>query len=342
MLFLAALIGIASVSALGALDPPTVQAANQEAHLLFRQQEFGRARELAARTLERARAQGDHRGAGFATANLAATLAIVGRVAEALPLYEEAEELLRQGGSRRDRGRLAVARGLAFHLVSEPDQGNGELERARTLLGAGDWRRDFASVGIRYWADLAVGPTMEESIDLLARARQNGDQTQLAAALMIAGGLEGSVRKLQEAVDLFEELGQPHAAALGQRNIGIAHLRQGELEEAGDRLEKALEQARAAANKRLEFIVLNDLSVVRARAGDQRGSREADLHAEAVLAELPGALQQHQVQDTLMLDSYHLLRLRYLTTPGFLPDLFPWLFDQLALDPTSGNEGGAQ
>ena len=39
-----------------------------------------------------------------------------------------------------------------------------------------------------------------------------------------------------------------------------------------------------------------------------------------------------------MVDFYHLLRLRYLSLPIYLIDSFPWLFDQLALDPEGDNE----
>ena len=63
-------------------------------------------------------------------------------------------------------------------------------------------------------------------------------------------------------------------------------------------LMKGLDQARAASYKRLEFIVLNDLSVVRAQAGDPRRAREADLQAEAVLAGLGDAIQQGRVQES--------------------------------------------
>lgn len=311
-----------------------VRAMSQEAYRAFRGQEFGRARELAEQTLARARARNDPREAGFAAANLAAALTITGRVDEALPLYDQAKEWLQEGGRPRERGRLAVARGLALYLIGEPEQGNRELERARTLLGAADWRRDFASVAIRYWADLQVGETFQAATMLLERARRAGKKERVAAALMVAGALQGSAPQLEEAMGLFEELGQPRTAALGLRNVGVVHLRWRELGAAEDQLVEALGRARTLGDKRLEFIVLNDLSVVRAQAGDDGPAREADLEAEALLAGLTGALQQRQVQATLMLDAYHLLRLRYLTMPLPLIDFFPWFFDQLALDPT--------
>ena len=49
---------------------------------------------------------------------------------------------------------------------------------------------------------------------------------------------------------------------------------------------------------------------------------------------------QGRRQDTVLLDYYHLLRMRYLTRPIFLFDPFPWLFDQLVLEPEEADESG--
>ena len=92
-----------------------------------------------------------------------------------------------------------MARGLALYLIGEPEQGDRELERTHALLGAGDWRRDFASLAIRYWADLQVGQAFQAASTLLEQARRDEEKGRVAAALMVAGALQGSVKQLEEA-----------------------------------------------------------------------------------------------------------------------------------------------
>ena len=99
------------------------------------------------------------------------------------------------------------------------------------------------------------------------------------------------------------------------------------------RLRAAVQLALEASDTRLEDIDLTDLGIALAQAGDAAEAREADLRASALLAQIAEDLRRGRIQDSPIVDYYHLLRMRYLSQPGYLMDLFPWLTDQLGIDP---------
>jgi tetratricopeptide (TPR) repeat protein len=313
--------------------------AGREAVAAFRQRDFSRAHERAERQWELAESQADRFQAGLAAANVAAVLAVSGRVDDALGWYETAADRLRAAGRTRALGRLAVARALAQYARHEAERGERELARARELLGA-DWRLEYVASALRLWADMEAWQAYPRFEGLLERARQSGDQSRVTATLMALGWVGGDVRHYEEALRLFEARGDTRSVVLARVNLGVISLRSRELDRAETQLVKALDLARRVADPRLEFIAQNDLSIVYARAGAAARAREADLQAEALLGGTTEDLRQGRRQDTVLLDYYHLLRMRYLTRPILLVDPFPWLFDQLVLEPEETDEPG--
>jgi len=332
-------LGLAGTPCNGATQGSEADEAGREAAAAFRQRDFPRAHERAERQWELAESQGDRFQAGLAAANVAAALAFSGRLDEALGWYETAADRLRAAGRTRALGRLAVARALAQYMRHDAESGERELARARELLGV-DWRLEYVASALRLWADMELWQAYPRFEGLLERARQSGDTSRVAATLMALGWVGGDVRHFEEAIRLFEARGDTRSVVFARTNLGIIFLRSGELERAETELVEALDLARRVADPRLEFIVQNDLSVVYARAGAAARAREADLQAEAVLGGITEDLRQGRRQDTVLLDYYHLLRMRYLTRHIFLFDPFPWLFDQLVLEPEEAVESG--
>ena len=97
------------------------------AALAWRQGEYARAREHAARALELARALGDRRQEGWTIASLAIVEQLEGRYAEAEELAAEAEQILREVGHERGVAAQIHNRGLIAITA-------GDLEKARVLL----------------------------------------------------------------------------------------------------------------------------------------------------------------------------------------------------------------
>jgi len=313
---------------------------NREAYLAFQEQDLIRAGELAARAWELAESDGDQVGAGLAAANRAAALAVLGRMDEAVKWQQTAEDRLQGNVAPHVVGRLAVARGITLYLQRDQEAGEREFSRAASILGEEDWRLGFATTAIRLWDTLDILAAYERCDGLLDQARESGDATRVAAILMLFGWvkvpanlIEEAIADFEEASGIYEDLGEESSELVARRNIGIAHLRSGRFIRAENLLTEALEETRRVGASDLEFALLDDLSVGYAQAGDQRRAQEADRQAETVLAGIGEALQSGQMIDTPMLDYYHLLRMRYLSQPVFFLEPFPWIVDQMALDP---------
>lgn len=338
---------VLSAPAPGAEVENRIEELNQQAYQAFQRKDFRHAEELAARAWQLAENEGDRLQAGLAAANTAAGLAIHRRMDDALAWYEKAQVRLEESGRARLSGRLAAAKGAVLYLEHDTELGVRELRRAAALLGEDDWRLQFLVTTLELWSDLDLGPVFEKVRSLAERARQSGDPGRLAPALMVLGWIEAAqgggeyaVELYREAIGLFEERGDAASVALAHRNIGVAYLRVRDFARARAELEKGLEEARRAGDVRLEFAALNDLGVAYALAGESGRALTADREAEEVIAGLADDLRQDRRADTLLVDFYHLLRMRYLTLPALLLDPFPFILDQLALDPEVEEGGG--
>ncbi len=334
------LLAVAPILAAGQSDSRGLPAAYEA----FKRQDFAASRRLAQSAWEAAHAEGDPAQAGLAAAQIGAALAIDGRIDDALEWYAEASTRLETAGETRAMGRVAVGRALSHYLRKDIEAGDRELARARELLGADDWRIAYVNAAFHLWAQLERDPALHAFENLVARSRDQ-EPTQLAAALSCSAWIAGAWGETGRAVALYSEtekvydsLGDARAAALARRNGAVARLRGRDLSRATFVLEAAAEMARRASDLRLEFIVLNDLGVALAQAGEQPAAEEVDRRAESALARLADEIRQGRLQDTRMVDYYNLLRTRYLDKPAFLIDPFPWLLDQLAIDPASVGE----
>lgn len=311
------------------------------AHEAFKRQDFQQSEKLARSVWKDAEARSDLLQAGLAAAQIGATLVIDGRIDDALQWYAEAWTRLETGGETGALGRVAMARALSHYLRKDMEAGDREVVIARELLGADDWRVAYAKAAFHLMAQLERDPALHAFESLVERARLQ-EPTQLAAALSCSAWIAGAWGETGRAVVLYSEtekiyatLGDARAAALARRNGGVARLRGRNLDRASFALEAAADMARQASDPRLEFIVLNDLGMALAQADDQAVAEEFDRRAEAKLAQLAEEIRQGRLVDTPMVDYYHLLRMRYLDKPAFLIDPFPWLLDQLAVDPAS-------
>ena len=329
------LLAVAPMVAAGQSDSRGLPAAYEA----FKREDFRRSEELARSVWQEAESGNDPVQAGLAAAQIGAALAIDGRIDDALEWYAEASTRLETAGEARAEGRVAVARALSHYLSKDIEAGDRELARARELLDADDWRIAYVDAAFHLWAQLERDPALHDFENLVERSRDQ-EPTQLAAVLSCSAWIAGawgetgrSVALYSETEKIYAELGDARAAALARRNGSVARLRSGNLDRASVSLRAAAEMARQASDLRLEFIVLNDLGVALAQAGDQPGAEEVDRQAESTLARLAEEIRQGRLQDTPMVDYYHLLRMRYLDKPGFVIDPFPWLLDQLAIDP---------
>jgi len=311
------------------------------AYEAFEREDFRRSEELARSVWQEAEAGNDLARAGLAAAQIGAALAIDGRIDDALEWYAEASTRLETAGETRAVGRVAVGRALSHFLRKDIEAGDRELARARELLDADDWRIAYVDAAFHLLAQLERDPALHAFDNLVERSRDQ-EPTQLAAALSCSAWIAGAWGETGRAVALYSEtekiyaaLGDAGAAALARRNGSVARLRGRDLDRASFALRAAADMARQASDLRLEFIVLNDLGVALAQAGDQPAAEEVDRRAESALARLAEEIRQGRLQDTPMVDYYHLLRMRYLDKPAFVIDPFPWLLDQLAIDPAT-------
>jgi tetratricopeptide (TPR) repeat protein len=326
--------------------PLEAEQANREAYSAFQERNFAVALSRAQSARELAKAAGNQIQTAFAATNEAAALAMFGRWDDALPLYEGAASTFEKEGRALHRGRIAVALGIASYMLNDKDRGEREFELAAKLLGEDDWNLGFVKVSILLWANLDMWPAYTAFEKLRDRAREADDPKRLAAASVNLGWViagsgndDAAVKVYEEAIALFKKMGDVYSIAIVRRNIGIAYLRVGKLEEAEHALMEALSAARRIENTRLEFAVLNDLGIAHAQAGRQKAAREADLEAEVALARVADGLRSQRLRDTPLIDYYHLLRMRYLTLPTLLIEPFNCVLDQLAVDPDSRKKG---
>ena len=79
--------------------------------------------------------------------------------------------------------------------------------------------------------------------------------------------------------------------------------------------------------------VLNAMIVLYMNMGDEARARDCNREAEEVLEAIAEDLRQGRLTDTVMLDFFGLLQMRYSNLPPCNADLFVGCFDQLVLEP---------
>jgi len=340
-------IGLLAAALLGATNalagPPTSFDQNRAAWEAFRARDFSGAEQKARAAWTTAEAQRKPLQSAFAAANLAAALAMRGRLDEARAWSLRAEERL-AGGPAEVRGRLLAARAMIEITRGDEAASKQALADAKRALGPKDWRLRMLSSLILVHADLEIAAGYEELRALREAARAAGNAEGEAVALTAVGWVEGlggaesAVTAYERARELFAASGHAAILPLMDHDIGAVFLRAGKPELARAPLERGLEAARKGGDVRTELILLDDLSQAFVRTGDGRRAREADLAAAERLARIAEDVRAGKLEDSLLLDLRHLSKLRYVNQPSLLVDLFVGLADQLALEPATEAE----
>jgi tetratricopeptide (TPR) repeat protein len=323
--------------------------ANQAAWEAFHQRDFPRCEQRAREAWQLAEADRDSLQAAVGAANLAAAVAMRGRLDEALEWSRRAEERLGPDPQPLVRGRILVAQAILQKVRGEDEASAQAFRRAREALGPEDWSLAFAdALAEGYdWEDL--GTAYQRIAALRDRARGAAEpepkQKQKALALLDLGWIEGvggglgAVKPFEEARTIFASAGHTEVLPLVDHNLGSLFLWADRLDEAQTTFERGLAAARAVRDRRLEVILLDDLSQLFSQKEDWPLAVAADREAGARLAAIAEDVRQGRIEDSLLLDLRRLFKARYVHKPQMLAELFLGLFEQLAVEPRAAGSG---
>ncbi len=344
-------LGLLAMLALGAAPPPAAQgggaaAPNQAAWQAFHRRDFRDCERLAREAWKLAEADRDPLQAAFAAANLSAAVTMRGRLDEGLEWSLRAEERLGSGREPLVRGRILVAQAILRQARGEEKAGEKAFLRAREALGGEDWSLAFAEALVKAydWNDLYVG--FERMTTLREAARDSKEPRRAALALLALGwlgGVQGSieaVKDFEEARAILVSTGEKAVLPLVDHNLGSVLLWLDRLDEAQIVFERGLGLARGAGERRMEVILLDDLSLLFSQKEDWPRAMASDREAGERLAAIAEDVRQGRLDDSLLLDLRRLFKARYVHKPQMLIDLFLGLFDQLAVEPKASGSGG--
>ena len=333
---------MAASSPPAAVEAPAADA-NRAAWRAFHERDFARCERLAKEAWELTAEDRDSLEAVFAAGNAAAAVAMRGRLDEAFEWSHRADERLGPGREPRLRGRLLVAQAVVHLLRGEDEACNRALGRAREALGSEDWPLAYADALARAyrWDDLNDA---YQRLTVL-RDRAGGSAVRAAAALMAigwikgVGGGTGGVETFEEARAVLDASGQTAVLPVVDHDIGAVLLEAGRLDEAQAAFERGLAAARAVGDRRLEVILLDDLSLLFSQKEDWPRAVAADREAGGRLAAIAEDLGQGRLDDSPLLDVRRLFKERYVHRPQLLVDLFLGFLDQLAVEPGTAESG---
>ena len=277
-------------------------------------------------------------GAGLAAANLAAVLTIHGRLEEALRWQDRAEEIFGREGSSALQGRLAVAQAVTLLLAGEEEGAWVSIRRARELLGEDDWGSAWAEAEVQSQSKDTGG--YMKYMELFKECHTRDDNTDVAHCAMRLGRIEGTTGGRQAALEYYTMALEilraerdPSGIGLALRNVGLALRKLRQYPESEAAFREALDLAHNRGDRRLIVEILNDLSVLYAEMGDNARARDWDLEAEEALQSIAEDLKRGQLTDTVLLDFYRFLKVRYVNRAPYDTDLFVGFYDQLVLRP---------
>jgi hypothetical protein len=326
---------VAAAAGADALGP------NRRAWTSFRARDFAATETASREAWAAASSNGDARQAGVAAANLAAVLAMRGRLREALEWSGRAEERLVAAGARKPRGRLLAARALMHYAGGARGEGSKAFTQAETWLDKDDWPLAFARLTVGLYVDPSSQTSYEGLQVLLKRAQDGQDRERTLRALLALGWAETffdpatSVAHYREARDLAAAGADAELRAYAAHDLGVAHFRRGELGPAEAAFRAGLDEVGTSGDRHLQVVLHDDLSLLHAQKGDEAKAREEDRAEARLLAGLAEELRAGRIEDTVLLDFRQLSKTRYLNLPGVLFPLFHGVFDQLALDPAA-------
>lgn len=327
-----------------AVEAPAADA-NRAAWRAFHEREFARCERLATEAWALAAADRDSLEAVFAAGNAAAAAAMRGRLDEALEWSRRADERLGPGREPRLHGRLLVAQAIVHLLRGEDEACDRAFGRAREALGPEDWPLAYTHALARAydWQDL--NEAYQRMTALRDRARGSAEATRAAGALVAigwikgVGGGAGGVEPFEEARAVLAASGQAAVLPVVDHDIGAVLLDGDRLDEAQAAFERGLAAARAVGDRRLEVILLDDLSLLFSQKEDWPRAVAADREAGGRLAAIAEDLRQGRLDDSPLLDVRRLFKERYVHRPQLLVDLFLGFLDQLAVEPGAAENG---
>lgn len=273
---------------------------------------------------------------------LAGLKAILGDFDGANALYEEA-----RGAYDLEpevSARLVVAQAIVAFMNGRrygdgaPTEALDLLTRAKDILGKEDLAVKMVEAEISGYSSKANHVTQSYMgyMNLLAGCQKAGDSLRVGHCAMrlgrvdgTTGGHGGALRNFERAAHIFEAAGDQMMHAWALRNMGHAQRKLGHYDVAQALLMQALDLARQTETRGLEVRVLNDLSRMAMERGnfDVAVAYEKDL--DAVLRNLQMAIDAEDTRDSVRLDFYHLLKLRYASLLPYETDLYVGFYDQL-------------
>jgi len=337
-----------AVPALGAATASAAQdaaAQNQAAWQAFQRRDFAACESLAREAFKLAEAERDSLQTAFAAANTAAAVAMRGRLDEGLEWSLRAEQALGSGGEPRVRGRILVAQAILRQVRGEDEASAKAFVRAREALGPEDWSLAFADALAKAydWDDLSAA--FQRMTALRESALGAKEPRRQAIALLVLGWLDGvggspeAVKTFEEARAILVSAGEEAVLPLVDHNLGSVLLWADRRDEAQGIYERGLTAARALSDRRMEVILLDDLSLMFSQKEDWPRAIASDREAGERLAAIAQDVRQGRVEDSLLLDLRRLFKARYVHKPQLLIDLFLGLFDQLAVEPKASGSG---
>ncbi|MBT3601604.1 MAG: tetratricopeptide repeat protein, partial [Candidatus Latescibacteria bacterium] len=219
-----------------------------------------------------------------------------------------------------------------------PTEALNLLTRAKDILGTEDLATKMVEAEINGYSSKAAHVTQSYMgyVHLLAACQKAGDSLRVGHCAMrlgrvdgATGGHGGALQNFERGARIFEALGDVRMHAWALRNMGHAQRKLGHYDVAQDVLEKALDLARKTKTQNLEIRVLNDLSRMAMERGhhDQAVSYEKGM--DTVLRALQADIIAGRNRDSVMLDFYHLLKLRYASLLPYETDMYVGFYDQL-------------
>jgi hypothetical protein len=294
---------------------------NLAAWRAFQLKDFARCERLAHEAWRLAEAESAPLQSAFAAANLGAAIAMRGRLDEALEWSGRALERLGPGRQPVVRGRILVARAILQKLRGEDEASARAFEDARRALGAEDWRLAFADALAQAYDWNDFGVAYERLAALRDAARGGAGSKHAALALLALGWIQGigsgfdGVKSFVDARAAMVAAGETAILPLVDHNLGTVYLKVGWLDEGQAVYERGLGAARAANDRRMEVILLDDLSQLFSQREDWARAQAADREAGERLAAIAEDVRRGRLEDSLLLDLRRLFKMRYTHQP---------------------------
>jgi len=232
------------------------------------------------RALRVERETGDRGGIAGALANLGVTHRSMGSYATALHYLEHALERYEGSNGTAGSARVTENLGLLFQDIGDTQAAMGYAKQALQLHRTAGRRRETAIAlrnlgALHYDADewTEAGKNFEAALALLGeqdRAERATNLSNLGSVHHKRGNNEGALACHEEALRLYEELGDHSGAATAFLNLGVVRNSMGEWEKAIASLERARALAEGTGARRELVYVLDQIAKIQLQRGNLR------------------------------------------------------------------------